>query len=101
MTDNKEAEFKYGVADLATACGITPAYTRVWLRSQQVAKAGRSYGWKTKAEVEALAKEYKAAGPVEKAPKAEKAKPAAKAAPKAAVKAAPKAKPAAKAAEAA
>jgi hypothetical protein len=80
MSD-KEEVFKYGVKELADACGITPAYARVWLRDKAVAKAGRSYGWKTKSEVDALAKEYKAGGVKEDK------KPAAKATPKATPKA--------------
>lgn len=90
---DKEDTLKYGVSDLADACGITPAYTRVWLRQRKVAKAGRSYGWKTKAEIDALVKEYKASGADEKAKEKDKASAA-----KATAKATPKAKPASKAA---
>jgi len=45
------AEFKYGVQDLADALGIKPASVRVQLRNNGIEKAGKSYGWNTKKEL--------------------------------------------------
>jgi hypothetical protein len=70
----KAAEFKFGVTDLAEKLDIKEASVRVQLRNKGVAKAGKSYGWNTKAELEEVAKQLKSkddAG-AEKADKADK-----------------------------
>lgn len=85
MADEKNDTPKYGIQDLADALGIAPASARVRLRNEGIEKSGRSYGWNTKSELDALVKQLKAKP--EKEPKAE-------AAPKATGKA--DAKPAAK-----
>lgn len=58
----KEAapEFKYGVGDLAEKLGIKPASVRVALRNHSVKKAGRSYGWNTKTELDEIVSKIKA-----------------------------------------
>lgn len=45
-------EFKYGVADLADKLDLAPSVVRQKLRSNDVEKAGKSYGWNTKAELQ-------------------------------------------------
>lgn len=51
----EEAEsFKYGVADVAKALGVKDASARVQLRNHKVKKAGKSYGWNTKDELQAV-----------------------------------------------
>lgn len=52
-------EFKYGVSDLAEVLGIKPASVRVGLRKAGIEKAGRSYGWNTKADLNAVADQLK------------------------------------------
>lgn len=52
------AEHKYVVSDLAELLGVTPQSTRVFLRSIEAEREGRSYGWDTKAELDALVKQY-------------------------------------------
>lgn len=49
-----EPAFKYGVKNLAEALGIKEASVRVRLRSHEVPKAGKSYGWNTKAELQTV-----------------------------------------------
>ena len=49
--DEAAPEFKYGVSDLADALDIKPASVRVQLRNKGIEKAGKSYGWNTKAEL--------------------------------------------------
>ncbi len=46
--------FKYGVKDLAEALGIKEASVRVRLRNHEVDKAGKTYGWNTKADLQAV-----------------------------------------------
>jgi len=58
--------FKYGVSDLAEMLGTKPASVRVQLRNKKVKKAGKSYGWNTKAELQEVADKIKAAGADEK-----------------------------------
>ena len=68
-----EAEtFKYGVSDLADKLGIEAATVRVRLRNANVAKAGKSYGWNTKSDLEDVIAEIQAEKPAKKA-KADKA----------------------------
>jgi SNF2 family DNA or RNA helicase len=70
-TEKTAAEtFKYGVADLQKALGHgDPASTRVALRKHGIAKAGKSYGWNTRDELDAVVKKIKSTG--EKAEKAD------------------------------
>jgi len=62
MAKNKEeketVEHKYVVEDLAEKLGITGPSTRVFLRSIEAPREGRSYGWDTAAELDALVKQY-------------------------------------------
>lgn len=53
-------EFKFGVADLAEELGIEPASVRVQLRNRKVEKAGKSYGWNSKAELKEVVDQLKA-----------------------------------------
>lgn len=62
-------DFKYGVADVAEALDIEPASARVQLRNHNIKKAGKSYGWNSKTELEDVVKKIKA----EKAPAKAKA----------------------------
>ncbi len=61
------AGMKYGVNDLAEALEIKPASVRVKLRKNNIAKAGKKYGWDTEEEfddiIEALTSGDKAATP--------------------------------------
>lgn len=72
-------EFKYGVSDLAEKLDIKPASVRVQLRNKGVEKAGKSYGWNTKAELQEVVDQLKAAAASddEKPAKGKKAKAAA------------------------
>lgn len=47
-------EFKYGVHDLAKMAGLKEASVRVALRNKGIKKAGQSYGWNTKDELQAV-----------------------------------------------
>ena len=76
--------FKYGVADLSEILGIEAASVRVALRKRNIEKAGRSYGWNTKTELDAVAKQLKEAS--------KSAEPKAAATAKATPKATPKSK---------
>jgi hypothetical protein len=53
---------KFGVGHLADLLGLEPASVRVQLRNKKVPKAGKSYGWNTKAELQEVADQLKAAG---------------------------------------
>lgn len=53
--ESKTSEFKYGVKDLAEKLNIRETSVRVKLRNCEVPKAGRSYGWNTKDELNAVA----------------------------------------------
>lgn len=91
-TTKEEAKtFKYGVADLAEKMGIEPASVRVQLRNKKIKKAGKSYGWDSKADLQEVLDELKAEAPA-KAKKAAKAEvaPKGKAGKKAADEPAPK-----------
>ena len=72
--DNEDKEFKYGVEDLASLMGVASATVRVWLRNNGVKRTGRSYGWNTKAELDALVKQHDEGEPAPA--KAKKATPA-------------------------
>lgn len=67
-------EFKYGVADLAEKLGIEPASVRVQLRNKKIEKAGKSYGWNSKAELDEVVAALKADKPAKADKKAKKAK---------------------------
>lgn len=49
--ESSAQEFKYGVQDIADKLGIKPASVRVQLRNKGIEKAGKSYGWDTKSEL--------------------------------------------------
>lgn len=44
-------EFKYGVSDIAEKLGIKEASVRVQLRNKGIEKAGKSYGWDSKSDL--------------------------------------------------
>lgn len=44
-------EFKFGVADIAEKLGIKEASVRVQLRNKGIEKAGKSYGWNSKSDL--------------------------------------------------
>ncbi len=56
-----ETGMKYGVDDLAKLMELAPASVRIRLRAAKIAKAGKSYGWNTQKELEAIAKQIKPA----------------------------------------
>jgi hypothetical protein len=51
--------FKFGVSDLANALGIKPASARVRLRNAGIDKAGKSYGWNSQKDLDAVVKQLK------------------------------------------
>lgn len=55
------AKPEYGVPELAEFMGLEPTSVRVKLRNAGIEKSGRSYGWKTKKDMEACAKQLKSA----------------------------------------
>lgn len=58
--EKKEPERpKYGVVQLAEALGTKPASVRVRLRNHGVPKNGKTYGWNTQKELEAVIKQLK------------------------------------------
>lgn len=57
-----EREFKYGVEDLAEELGIKPASVRVQLRNKGIEKAGKQYGWNSKAELKEVIEQIKSGG---------------------------------------
>lgn len=72
-TKATEAEtFKYGVEDIAEALEIKPASARVQLRNNNIKKAGKSYGWNSKADMEEVVAKLKKAKSKDKPEKAEK-----------------------------
>lgn len=54
-----EREFKFGVEDIAEALDIKPASVRVQLRNKGIEKAGKSYGWNSKADLKEVIDELK------------------------------------------
>src|SRR4051812_49056143 len=54
-------EFKFGVADLAEKMDLEPATVRVRLRNAGVKKAGKSYGWDSKSDLNEVIEELKEA----------------------------------------
>ncbi len=73
--ESEDKEFKYGVEDLASLMGVESATVRVWLRNHGVKRTGRSYGWNTKSELDALVKQ-RDEGAAPAPAKAKKATPA-------------------------
>lgn len=61
-------EFKYGVEDIAEELGIKPASVRVQLRNKGIEKAGKSYGWNSKAELKEVVDQLKSGGDDEDKP---------------------------------
>lgn len=59
----KEAkpEFKFGVEDIAEKLDIKPASVRVQLRNKGIEKAGKSYGWNSKADLDEVIDQLKKA----------------------------------------
>ena len=53
----KEPAFAYGVKDIAEQMEISDVAVRGILRRRGVEKAGKSYGWNTMKELEAVVKE--------------------------------------------
>ena len=77
-TEKDEPEtFKYGVSDIADKLGIDASAVRVKLRNAGVEKAGKSYGWNTKSELNEVIDEIST--PAKKAKADEKPKGKAKA----------------------
>jgi hypothetical protein len=69
-------EFKFGVSDVAEKLDLKEASVRVQLRNKGVPKAGKSYGWNTKAELDEVIAQLKSTD--EKPAKTGKAKKGAK-----------------------
>lgn len=61
-----EREFKFDVEDIAEALDIKPASVRVQLRNKGIEKAGKSYGWNSKADLKEVIDELKAEKPAKK-----------------------------------
>ncbi len=53
----EEEKCDYGVPELAEELDIKEASVRIRLRNAEVPKAGKSYGWKTQKEFEAIVKQ--------------------------------------------
>lgn len=64
----KDEEFKFGINQLADALKIKPASARVQLRDGKIKKAGKSYGWNTKAELDEVVKKLKETSGKKEAP---------------------------------
>jgi hypothetical protein len=90
MAEQETVEHKYGIDDLAALMGLNAASVRSFLRKSGVERTGRSYGWDTKGELDAIVKDYQNGKKSPGRPKADEA-PAPKA--KVARKAAPEAAP--------
>ena len=52
-------QMKYGVAEIANALSIKAASARVRLRNAGVAKSGKSYGWNSQKDLDAVVKQLK------------------------------------------
>lgn len=63
-----QEEFKFGINHLAEALKIKPASARVQLRDGKIKKAGKSYGWNTKAELDEVVKKLKETSGKKEAP---------------------------------
>lgn len=68
----QEREFKYGVEDLADALSLKPASVRMKLRNKGIDKAGKAYGWNSKAELQEVIAQLKSEEDEKPAKKAEK-----------------------------
>lgn len=64
-----EREFKFGVEDIAEELGIKPASVRVQLRNKGIDKAGKSYGWNSKADLKEVVDQLKSTDKEEKSSK--------------------------------
>jgi hypothetical protein len=64
-----EREFKFGVEDIAERLDIKPASVRVQLRNKGIEKAGKSYGWNSKADLDEVIAQLKAKDDGEKSSK--------------------------------
>jgi len=75
-TKTKEAapEFEFGVEDIAKAMDLKPASVRVKLRNASIEKAGKSYGWDTKKEMQEVIDQISSDDSDEKPAKGKKAK---------------------------
>jgi hypothetical protein len=74
-----EREFKFGVEDIAEKLGIKPASVRVQLRNKGIEKAGKSYGWDSKSDLNEVIDQIRSNGDdAEKPAKKSKDKKAAK-----------------------
>lgn len=67
-TAAQEREFKFGVEDIAEKLGIKPASVRVQLRNKGIEKAGKSYGWDSKSELNEVIDQIKSNGDDEDKP---------------------------------
>ena len=68
--------YKYDVNTLADDLGILPASVRVALRKNKVAKAGKSYGWDTRADYDEILELLQSDSDTEKPAKGKKPLPA-------------------------
>lgn len=66
------SEHKYGVSDIAEKLGLKEASVRVQLRNKGVEKAGKSYGWDTKGELQEVIDQLKTSTKEEAGEKSEK-----------------------------
>lgn len=76
-TAAQEREFKFGVEDIAEKLGIKPASVRVQLRNKGIEKAGKSYGWDSKSDLNEVIDQIRSNGddaekPAKKSKKADK-----------------------------
>ena len=73
-TEAFDKEFPFGIGDLCEAVGdeVDPRAVRRFLRTHEVEKAGKRYGWKTQDEVEVLAEDFLSRPVRERKPKPEK-----------------------------
>lgn len=60
-TKKSPEEFPLGIDDLAKMLKVEPATARVKLRANNVKRTGKSYGWKTQAEMKKVADKLVAA----------------------------------------
>jgi hypothetical protein len=72
-TAAQEREFKFGVEDIADKLGIKPASVRVQLRNKGIEKAGKSYGWDSKSELNEVIDQIRSNGDGDAAKKDKKA----------------------------
>lgn len=68
-------EFKFGVSDIAEKLGIKEASVRVQLRNKGIEKAGKSYGWDSKSDLNEVIDQLKTEKPEKPAKEKKAAKP--------------------------